>query len=661
MSHAEGLVGRELRTVLRVTKAFLACLAAIVSAYLLFGHRILTAVHGGKAFFLLDRLAGDRALPLKQYLDKADERFILCAVTVFVSFLFYLFLALVVRRLLRSDADYACGAPARSRCVRVSELAGAVAIYSLVTIAFFYPVIPHLCSQLIGPAEDNMANLWGMWWTKQAYQGRMAYMHPTYIFYPEGASLLFALTVYNPIVAFLAGAFLPPVVVYNLLTLSTFVFSGVGAFLLIRHFTDQTAAALLGGFVFAFNPSQFAHSLHHVTIATVQFIPLFVLFYVKTIENNSRRDVAWASVFFLLNALSCWDYFVYALFFMMAYYCIVAYRKKTILMPRPIVSSLIVVGATLLVLSPLIIGMLVSAAGHPNVWIGGHSRFAVDVLGFFVPHYHHLLAGIPLVAGVNGSYSGFPWENVGYLGVICMSLMLVSARVLVKRGARYLLGALFFLVLALGPRLHFLGKTIPSILPYAVIQYIPIVSGARAPGRIMTYAYLFLAVLVALAFSYQRREGFLRKRGWIAALLALGMCVDFWTPCREMTPVRLPPAYRAILGWEHTVDFGVLDLPGGGNVFSARYMMYQTLHGIPIVEGYLARKPTPSLIDSLAYSDLSMQRAQLRSARVKYIVIHKQLLAQKPGYGREISLDRYVEEYGRFFEDGENLVLRVYQ
>jgi hypothetical protein len=89
-------------------------------------------------------------------------------------------------------------------------------------------------------------------------------------------------------------------------------------------------------------------------------------------------------------------------------------------------------------------------------------------------------------------------------------------------------------------------------------------------------------------------------------------------------------------------------------------MMYQTLHGIPIAQGYLARRPPSSLGDGLAYDDLAAQREQLRLAHVKYIVIHKRFLTRETGEVNELNLDRYVQEYGRFYEDGDNLVLRVY-
>jgi hypothetical protein len=654
-------VSPALRTAVRAAGVFLAGLAACLVVYLVLGRWILSVVHGGTAFPLLDRVLGNRSLPLGSYLANTDARVVQDATTAFVSFFLYLFLVFIVGRLLKRDTELVPTVQDRPDGARASETALAFLIYALLTIAFFYRVIPHLNSQLIGPSEDNMQHVWDLWFARNATGGISGFLHTTRIFYPEGTSLLFhPFSWFNLLLASTIGLPLTPVAAYNLLILFTFALSGVGAFLLIRHLTRDTAAALLGGFVFAFNPSHFGHALHQIEIASIQFIPFFVLFYFKVLERRSASDVAWASAFFLLNSLCSWYYMLLALLCMAVCYGVEAHRCKRLLLPGVITSSLIIVGATLLVLSPLVVSMLLAAATQSNLWPGGYGRYVVDLAGLVVPHYNHILAQVPLVAQLNAGYTGFAWESVGYLGLVGMGLMLVSGRVLVKRAARYLLGLVCFVLLAFGPRLHFLGKAIPSVLPYALIRHIPILSGARAPGRMMAYAYVFLAVLVAVAFSYQLREGFLRNRRWVAFLVALGICADFWSPCREMTPVRLPPAYTAILEREPAAGFGLLDLPGGSSIFCARYMMYQTLHGIPIVQGYLPRKPSPSLVDSLRFDDLPAQRKQLRSAQVKYIVIHKQLLRQKEGVRSGVDPDRYAGEYGTFYEDGDNLVLRVY-
>lgn len=635
-------------TPFKVTGVFLACMAVCLGGYALFGHRILAASHSGKS------------LPLGQYLARVDEQVTLLAVTAFLSFFLYLFLVLIVRRLLRQDADAAYAMPTRSG-VSLREAAGAFLVYSVLTFAYFPTVVLNLGSQLIGPPGDNMQHLWDVWWARTALSDGLDFLHTTHIYWPGGFNLLFhPFSSYNVILASTLGWPLSPVAAYNLLVLSTFVIGGVGAFLLVRHFTDNIAAALLGGFIFAFSPTHFAHALHQIEIASLQFVPFFVLYYLKMLESGSKRDTVLASVFFLLNTLCSWYYMVFALFCMAGCYGVAAYRGKRLVLPGPVVSSLVIVGATFVIISPLAVRMLLYAVRTPGVSTWGYDVYVVDLVGLFVPHSYHWLAGLNPIAQLNGAYSGFRNESAGYLGVILMGFLLASGRVLVKQAARYVLGFLCFVVLALGADIHLAGWPIPAVLPYAVIQYIPILSEARAPNRAMAYAYLFLGILVAIAFSRQLREGFLRNRAWAAALLALGIFADFWTPCRQTTAVHLPPAYSAIAAQEKTKDFGILDLPRGTWSRRARYMMYQTLHGFPIVQGYISRKPSPSLIDTLEYSDLPLQRRELRSARVKYIVIHRRYLARDKGQWNELDPGRYAREYQTVFEDTANLVLRVY-
>ncbi len=642
------IVFRKSGTPLKVTGVFLACLVACLGGYVLIGRRVLAASYSGKS------------PPLGQYLARVDEQVTLLAVTAFLSFFLYLFLVLIVRRLLRQDADAAYAMPTRSG-VSLREAAGAFLVYSVLTFAYFPTVVLNLGSQLIGPPGDNMQHLWDIWWARTALQGGLDFLHTTHIYWPGGFNLLFhPFSSYNVILATTVGWPLSPVAAYNLLILLTFVLAGVGAFLLIRHLTENTAAALLGGFIFAFSPTHFAHALHQIEIASLQFVPFFVLYYLKMLENGSKRNVVLASIFFLLNTLCSWYYMVFALLCMAGCYGVTAYRRKRLVLPGPIVSSLIVVGATFIIISPLAVRMLLYVARTPGVSTWGYDVYVVDLLGLLVPHSYHWLAGLQPIAQLNGAYSGFRNESAGYLGIILMGFLLASGRTLVKQASRYVMGLLYFVVLALGADIHFAGWSIPVALPYAAIQYIPILSEARAPNRAMAYAYLFLGILAAMALSRQLREGFLRNRAWAAALLALGIFADFWTPCRQTTAVHLPPAYAAIAGQEKTKDFGILDLPRGTWSRRGRYMMYQTLHGFPIVQGYISRKPSPSLIDTLEYSDLSVQREELRSAHVKYIVIHKRYLARDKGQWNELDPGRYAEEYETILEDPENVVLRVY-
>jgi hypothetical protein len=84
-------------------------------------------------------------------------------------------------------------------------------------------------------------------------------------------------------------------------------------------------------------------------------------------------------------------------------------------------------------------------------------------------------------------------------------------------------------------------------------------------------------------------------------------------------------------------------------------MMYQSFHRLPIVQGWVSRKIGMSLIDRLEFNDLDRQRQQLVESRVKYVVIHKVLLA-----GQSLDPFVYARYYQNVFEDGQSIVYKVY-
>jgi hypothetical protein len=85
-------------------------------------------------------------------------------------------------------------------------------------------------------------------------------------------------------------------------------------------------------------------------------------------------------------------------------------------------------------------------------------------------------------------------------------------------------------------------------------------------------------------------------------------------------------------------------------------MMYQTYHGIPIVQGALPRKVGKSLIDNLHLADWYTQRNQLVENGIQYIVVHKSPIIE----GRWIDSERYRSFYNAACEDDKISVFEVY-
>ena len=94
------------------------------------------------------------------------------------------------------------------------------------------------------------------------------------IFFPEPLTLaysehLFAQAVQSlPVYAVTGSA----MVGYNLVFLSTFALSGLGAYLLVRELTGNARAAFIGGLVYAFTPDRMAQ-LGHLQVLSSQWLP----------------------------------------------------------------------------------------------------------------------------------------------------------------------------------------------------------------------------------------------------------------------------------------------------------------------------------------------------------------------------------------------------
>jgi hypothetical protein len=241
-----------------------------------------------------------------------------------------------------------------------------------------------------------------------------------------------------------------------------------------------------------------------------------------------------------------------------------------------------------------------------------------------------------------------------------------AARHIWQRAGKYFLGLAAFMILAMGVAPHFLGRSLPLPMPYWLIQALPFFSQARNPSRIIVYAYLFLAILTAFALRYFLTGIKSKVRGrMVWAAIFLLVFLDFYAADMAVTPVVLPPCY-ALIQKDPAKNFGILELPRDG----ARYMLYQTMHGIPCVQGYIGRRFEKTLIDSLVndLKRLAVQKRMLLANGVKYIVFFKKRLgwdAAKPADAiylqeRERIAAVYAAVYEKIFSDDESVVFKVY-
>ena len=222
---------------------------------------------------------------------------------------------------------------------------------------------------------------------------------------------------------------------------------------------------------------------------------------------------------------------------------------------------------------------LVPAYDHP--WFGSH-------LGALYERLHPRAYRFPPTGEVEPV---LPQESTLFLGWVVLALGIFGWLRMPPGWQRRLLVAVFaiFAVLALGGRLRVLGIDVGLPLPAALLQHLPVVRAARAPGRHVVLVTLALAVAAGAGWSHLRRPAL---RAVAAALVAF-----------ELAAVPLPlfatavaPVYRRLLQLPGSsavleLPFGVRDGRYAAGQPDPRQIFAQTVHHRPILTGMASRWP----------------------------------------------------------------------
>jgi hypothetical protein len=505
--------------------------------------------------------------------------------------------------------------------------------FILLTAIFFWPVLAQLSSVLIGPPEDNMQDFWNSWHTAMA-GGWGDFIFTTQIHFPEGTPLTYHSFAYPQVfaVALLAKLFgtefATLVTLQNLTLLASFPLAAVGAFFLARHLLDEAegrdGAAVVAGFIFAFNPWHVAQVMHHAHVATIQFLPLFVLFYLLALERRSFRWLAGAAAMQALSALSCWYFLFYTIYFMAFHLVYLRMRNGRWPWGWNFAAPALCTAGAAVPLSPWLIPMAASGLNHTLYYVG-NNMFVADLFAYVAFPPTHLLARFG--SGVYARITGNAWEGTVYLGLANL-IVLIGALWMARKAPddkRLLFyglgGMIFFAAIASGEALHVNGHVVTMLhMPGAALDKLPFFANVRTPARAMVFVYLFLGLALAQATVMAWRH-----RGHVAhgavALAAVLMLLDF-TPVKIAVTPATCPAALATIARDPNQGFGVLDLPGGYGNGNA-YMMLSACHGHAIVQGETSRQMSVTLKDRLKTDNLAAQKRQLAAARVKYIVLHK--------------------------------------
>ena len=454
-------------------------------------------------------------------------------------------------------------APGLGRRVALASLGIAVALAILVHDQLQAPYS-------VADYGDPLFSIWRIGWVLHQLFADPTHLFDGNIFYPQPLTL----TLSDPIIlpalttAPLAAIGTHPVIAYNLLMLSGFLFSGIATYLLVERLTASPPAAFVAGLIYACYPYRFEH-YGHLELQMTQWMPLGLLALHLFVSTGRWR---YAIGLGLAGVAQLYSSMYYAVFFLIYATVIgagllIAQRPSIRRLALPAVSGALVAGLVAVPLARAFVAAQPLKAERTTDEVRFYSATPLDYLRGNL----HSALWKDRILPPEPERALFPGIMPLALAAIGIAPPLSAIRLVYIAGLFVALDCSFGFNGAFYPLLH---------------RSFPPVRGLRVAARFSVLVGLTLSILAG--FGVRRVLGWCGSpRGrWSAITVLAGLVViDAW-PALPLVPVwKEPPAiYDALKARPGVVlaEFPVDPI----EVFNTPYMYFSVWHFLPMVNGY---------------------------------------------------------------------------
>jgi hypothetical protein len=414
---------------------------------------------------------------------------------------------------------------------------------------------------------------------------------------------------------------------YNLLFFASFILSGFGAYLLAFHFTKNKPASLIAGIIFAFSPFH-VHNALGTNVGTMhqEWLPFFALYLFKFFDELSFKNFSLAGIFLLLIGFTEHQLLAFTVIFIFFFFV-----YKLIIEPKAYHrwKLWIYIGASILVLSILFFFMfrsLFAIAASSNNFLDAGLKSAVkysnDSLSIFIPPISHSFwpnsfANLrdQINRNADNSFSAYAGYSVLLLSILgIFGIRFFKKKKIPAKGIFFwLVVALGFYVLSLGPYLHYKGLLDPPVkIPYwLVYQYLPFYKNIRTVGRLFVWSMLGFSMLAAWGmafinfqfsiFNFQKNKNIEEEKkakkgecvGWelnkraktLYVIAGLIIILEFLAVPFKTDSLLHSPFYERL--GQDKENYSVLEVPGNTSYdFASRDLVWKSIHRKNTINGY---------------------------------------------------------------------------
>lgn len=485
--------------------------------------------------------------------------------------------------------------------------------------------------------QDSCVFMWNLWWVKEAiFEAGGALFRTPLVGIGDGVNLFYhTLCPLNGILSAPIQWLVPGprglILSHNALIFLSFVATGLAVYALALHYTHSFRGAMVAGALAAFSSHRLIHT-EHPNLLSTHWLALAILFLSRTLRRGRPVDGA---AFGLFALCVLWSSFTYAFF--LALLCPIWISWALLRSRRRSGAcwlALSVGGGVVLIGTLPLVGPGLEALEltwrQPSMDVA--TRGGANVAALFAPWEQKSL----LARGLHSPPTAYRGADLpdARLGFALLVLAMVGAVKSWRQAWGVAVGAIVFLILALGPHLHVYMHTVQNLpMPYELLwEWVPIFRISRAPPRFLVVTRILLAVLAAygvrsLGVPTRSRA----RRTWVrSAAVVVILALLTAESCIAPIPLfacRIPDFYARLSQIQG--DFAILEVPIDIAPFGNRYLLYQTVHGKRLLHANLARhaaqfdyaclwKRLANLTRPLRPSD----RALLSRYQIRFVIWH---------------------------------------
>ena len=535
------------------------------------------------------------------------------------------------------------------------EHVSVVFIFSILTIILTFPIILDFANEAAGlGCYDKCHMMWRFWWVDFSFENSLDFHHSNYMFYPGGTDIGGNLAYFTTFIGFLLVQFLDYVTAWNVIWFLGLVFGGYGCYLLANNFNKNYLSSIIAGIIFTFTTYHMAHSLSHIGLSMIVWLPIFVLFLFKLLEKQSKYYSIVGGIIFFLVSLTHLYYSVFITMFSIIFFAVYIFRQKKVSNRTFITNFSILLTIGLISTSVLFLSNPASNEELPDRSLYEHNIFSINLENLILPSPEHTTQIFSDYGMIISFYTFFDKpvhqlqiENLVFLGY---SVIFLSALAVIRYRRNHvwfwLLICGIFVVMSFGPELKIFHQSTGIVLPDKVFyDAVPEWDEIRAPARFIVMANLALAVLASYAVYGLIKNKFssFKQQLMLTTIIGFVIIFEFSMIPYPSTSEPIPDIYAEIKNDES--KFAVLSAPiggvGDGGLMSDPTVLYHQIHHEkPIYGGHESRvslettKKTQTYFlsmfhifgskDDVIKQDLATHGLSLfNHFDIKYVTLHK--------------------------------------